>query len=42
VFRSGAVVKIQPAQKKLVLDDGSKIPIDDIADISGELFAGEF
>ena len=42
VFRSGAVVKIQPVQKKLVLDDGTKIPIDDIADISGELFAGEF
>ena len=42
VFRSGAVVKIQPVQKKLMLDDGTKIPIDDIADISGELFAGEF
>ena len=42
VFRSAAVVKIQPVQKKLVLDDGTKIPIDDIADISGELFAGEF
>ena len=42
VFRSGAVVKIQPVQKMLVLDDGTKIPIDDIADIYGDLFAGEF
>ena len=42
VFRSGAVVKIQPVQKKLVLSDGTEIRIEDIADISGELFAGEF
>lgn len=42
VFKSGEVVKIQPVQKKLVLSDGTVIRIDDIADISGELFAGEF
>jgi len=42
VFQSGEVVKIQPMQKKLVLSDGTEIRIEDIADISGELFAGEF
>ena len=42
VFKSGTVVKILPAQKVLVLGDGTKIRIEDIADISGELFAGEF
>ena len=42
VFKSGIVVKIQQVQKMLVLGDGTKIPIDDIADISGELFTGEF
>ena len=42
VFRSGAVAKIQPVQKMLVLGDRTKIPIDDIVDISGELFAEEF
>ena len=42
VFKSGEVVKILPVQKKLVLSDGTVIRIDDIADISGELFAGEF
>ena len=42
VFKSGEVVKIQPMQKKLVLSDGTEIRIEDIADISGELFAGEF
>ena len=36
------VVKILPVQKKLVLGDRTEIRIDDIADISGELFAGEF
>ena len=42
VFKSGAVVKIQPVQKKLVLSDGTEIRIEDIVDIAGELFAGEF
>jgi len=42
VFRSGAVVKIQPVQKKLVLSDGTEIRFEDIVDIAGELFAGEF
>ena len=42
VFKSGTVVKILPAQKVLVLGDGTKIRIEDIANISGELFAGEF
>ena len=42
VFKSGSVVKILPVQKVLVLSDGTKIRIEDIADISGELFAGEF
>ena len=42
VFRSGAVVKILPVQKMLVLGDGTEIRIEDIVDISGELFAGEF
>ena len=42
VVKSSTVVKIQPVQKMLVLDDGTKIPIDDIADICGDLFAGEF
>ena len=42
VFRSGAVVKIQPVEKKLILSDGTVIPIEDIANIAGELFAGEF
>ena len=36
------VVKILPVQKKLVLGDRTEIRIDDIADFSGELFAGEF
>ena len=42
VFKSGTVVKILQAQKKLALSDGTEIRIEDIADISGELFAGEF
>ena len=42
VFRSGEVVKIQPVEKKLILSDGTVIPIEDIANIAGELFAGEF
>jgi len=42
VFKSGEVVKILPVQKKLVLGDGTEIRFDDIVDISGELFAGEF
>ena len=42
VFKSGMVVKILQAQKKLALSDGTEIHIEDIADISGELFAGEF
>jgi hypothetical protein len=42
VFKSGTVVKILQVQKKLVLGDGTEILIEDIADISGELFAGEF
>ena len=42
VLKSGTVVKILPVQKVLVLGDGTKIRIEDIADISGELFAGEF
>ena len=42
VFRSGVVVRIQPVEKKLILSDGTVIPIDNIAGIAGELFAGEF
>ena len=42
VFKSGTVAKILQVQKKLVLGDGTEIRIEDIADISGELFAGEF
>ena len=42
VLKSGTVVKILPVQKVLVLGDGTKIRIEDIANISGELFAGEF
>ena len=42
VVKSGTVVKILPVQKRLVLSDGTEIRIEDIADISGELFAGEF
>ena len=42
VFKSGAVVKILPVQRKLVLSDGTEIRIEDIVDIAGELFAGEF
>ena len=42
VFKEGEVVKILPVQKKLVLGDGTEIRIEDISDISGELFAGEF
>ena len=42
VFKSGSVVKILLVQKVLVQGDGTKIRIEDIADISGELFAGEF
>ena len=42
VVKSGTVVKILPVQKKLVLSDRTEIRIEDIADISGELFAGEF
>ena len=42
VFKSGPVAKILQVQKKLVLGDGTEIRIEDIADISGELFAGEF
>ena len=42
VVKSSTVVKILPVQKKLVLSDRTEIRIEDIADISGELFAGEF
>lgn len=42
VFHSGTIAKILPVEKKLVLSDGTEIRIEDIADISGELFAGEF
>jgi hypothetical protein len=42
VFRLGPVVKTQPVQKKLVLGDGTEIRFEDIVDIAGELFAGEF
>ena len=42
VFKTGEVVKILPVQKVLVQGDGTKIRIEDIANISGELFAGEF
>ena len=42
VFKLCVVKKIQAVQKMLILDDGSKIPIEDIADISGELFVGKF
>ena len=42
VVKSGTVAKILQVQKKLVLGDGTEIRIEDIADISGELFAGEF
>ena len=42
VFKSGPVAKILQVQKKLVLGDGTEIRIEDIANISGELFAGEF
>ena len=42
VFKSGMVVKILPVQKKFVLGDGTEIRIEDITDITGELFAGEF
>ena len=42
VFKSGAVSKILPVWKKLVLADGTEIRIEDITDITGELFAGEF
>ena len=42
VFKSGTVVKILPVQNVLVLGDGTKIRIEDISNISGELFAGEF
>ena len=42
VFKSGAVSKILPVRKKLVLTDGTEIYIEDIADIAGDLFAEEF
>ena len=42
VIKSGTVVKILQVQKKIVLGDGTEIRIEDIADISSELFAGEF
>ena len=42
VVKSSTVVKILPVQKKLGLSDRTEIRIEDIADISGELFAGEF
>ncbi len=42
VFKSGTVAKILQVQKKIVLGDETEIRIEDIADISGELFAGEF
>ena len=35
VFKSGAVVKILPVQRKLVLSDGTEIRIEDIVDIAG-------
>ena len=40
VIKSGTVVKILQVQKKIVLGDGTEIRIEDIADISSELFAG--
>ena len=42
VFKSGAVARILPVQKTLVLTDGTGIRIEDIAAIDGGLFEGDF
>ena len=38
----GVVVRILPVERKLVLSDGTVIPLEDIAGIDGDLFRGEF
>ncbi|MBE7004094.1 MAG: YolD-like family protein [Ruminococcaceae bacterium] len=38
---TGAVKKLDPVQQVILLRDGRQIPIEDVFDISGELFASE-
>ena len=42
VSKKGIVARIRPVERKLVLADGTAIPLQDIAGIGGELFRGEF
>ena len=42
VVKKGAAARILPVARKIVLADGTAIPLADIADIDGELFRGEF
>ena len=42
VSKKGIVARIRPVERKLMLADGTAIPLQDIAGIDGELFRGEF
>ena len=42
VVKKGVAARILPVERKLVLADGSELRIEDITDIGGELFRGEF
>ena len=36
---TGIVKKLDDYERQIVLQDGTKLPMDDILDISGEIFA---
>lgn len=38
VSKSGIVIKVREFEKDIVMDDGTKIPIEDIYSISGKMF----
>ena len=37
ITKTGLVIKIKEYEKEVIMEDGTKIPIDDILDIEGEL-----
>lgn len=38
VSKSGVIIKVRKYERDVVMDDGTKIPIDDICSISGSVF----
>ena len=42
VSRTGIAARILPVKRKLVLADGTEIPVENIVGLGGELFRGEF